>query len=168
MPIILARFWWNLLPLTDFRNMLKYRISKNPSIWRRVVRRGRTDGLTERHGEGSTRFSQLCERVRLLEFEEIECLQGQNTAIFFQLSFTITNWSKPKTYWESILLHSVNPYDIVKSVHMPLCSPQIQNILTSVVTGLKITAWSMQGPPSMLQIDIFSQSNSDLFICYVF
>ena len=74
----------------------------------------------------------------LIEFEEMECLQGQNTTIFFQriLRYHKLTDQKQRPIGNPFLRPCVNLYDIVNSVHMPLRSLQIQTVPASAVTDL--------------------------------
>jgi hypothetical protein len=50
-----------------FEKKLEYQISQNPCSGNRVApcgrKDGRADGLTDRHDEDNSRFSQFCERA---------------------------------------------------------------------------------------------------------
>ena len=140
-PLFLPEFNKNILSLMDFRDTLKYRIKKILLFGGDLFQAdGLADGQTDRHDEANTRFSQFCERVRrvvIVRRDGVSTRAIYNNLLSTYRSLSQVDGSKTKTYWESILLPSVNPS---KSLHMPLCSPQIQNVLTSAVTGLKITA----------------------------
>jgi hypothetical protein len=139
-PLFLPDFNKNLLSLMDFQDTLKYRNKKILPFGGELFH---ADGQTDRHDEANTRFSQFCESVRRVvrvRRDGVSTRAIYNNLLSTCRSLSEVDGSKTKTYWESILLPSVNPSHIVKSVHMPLCSPQIQNVLTSAVKGLKITA----------------------------
>ena len=65
-PLFLSGFNETWICRTDFREMLKYKISWNSAHWKSSFSMrtdGWMDGETDRHDEINSRFSQFCERA---------------------------------------------------------------------------------------------------------